>query len=67
MNKKLIDELPSSFKDCFPINVSFVEGIDINPMINEELKFVTSDFYNTKKMACYSFYKPSFLRKNYGK
>jgi hypothetical protein len=63
----LIDKIPIFFKDSLPINTYFVKGIINKPFKNKQLKFAKSDFYNTQKMACYNFYKPSFLRKTYDK
>ena len=63
MKNTLINKIPILFKNTLPINVYFVEGIEKKPFKNKQLKFAKSDFYNTGKMACYNFYKPSFLRK----
>ena len=60
MSQILIKKLPNLFKDSFPINVSFVKGIDISPLKNEQLKFVNSDFYNTKKWHVIVFINPHF-------
>lgn len=65
MNEKLIDEIPDVFKNSLPVSVCFVTGITMEPYKNKQLKFANSDFYNTRKMACYNLYKPSFLRKTY--
>jgi hypothetical protein len=63
MEDILIDKISIPFKNTLPISVYFVKGITKQPFVNKELKFAKSNFYNTKKMACYNFYKPSFLRK----
>lgn len=61
MSDKLIDQIHSEFKDKLPINVFFVEGKENEPIKNVDLAFVSSDFHQTQKMRCNSFYKPAFL------
>ncbi len=63
MNTVLINKIPSDLKNSLPVNVFFVKGITIESYRNKNLFFANSEFYNTKKMSCYNFYKPSFLRK----
>lgn len=63
MNIILIDIIPNEIKASLPANVFFVKGITNEPYKNKQLSFAKSEFYNTNKMSCYSFYKPSFLRK----
>ncbi len=59
--KKLIEEIPHEFKDSLPVNVFFAKGKNTSPIKRNDLVFVSSHLYNTKKMRCYNFYKPAFI------
>lgn len=61
MSKKLVEEVPASFKDKLPVNVFFVEGKEQEAVRQEGLVFASSDFYITRSMRCYNFYKPAIL------
>lgn len=61
MKNKLINHIESEFIDKLPINVFFVEGKENQPIKNIDLAFVASDFHQTQKMRCNSFYKPAFI------
>ena len=61
MNEILANKIPQEFKNSIPIASFFVEGKENEPIKKTNLAFACSDFYNTKKMRCFAFYKPAFL------
>lgn len=63
MENTLIEKIPESFKNSLPINVYFVKGFVNEPLKNKQLRFAKSEFYNSSRMACYNFYKPTFFIK----
>ena len=62
MEIKLYNRISIESLDSLPICVYYVEGIINEPFINKQLKFVKSKFYNTHKLSCYNFHKPSILK-----
>ncbi len=61
MEKKISNVVPIDFIDCLPVFIFFVKGIENVPRVNSNLLYACSKLYNTKKMKCYGFYKPSIL------
>jgi hypothetical protein len=62
MKQLLNNRVPENLLDSLPIFIFFVEGHKIKKLINENLSYSKSDYYNTNKMCCVSFYKPVFLK-----
>ena len=61
MNKILVEKIPLEFKESVQIAAFFIKGSSNEPIKRRDLAFVSSSFYNTRKMRCFDFYKPAFL------
>jgi len=57
-----IDVVPKDFSDKLPVSVFFTKGYPLNnDVVKVNMFFVPSDFYMTRKMNCFTLYKPSIL------
>jgi hypothetical protein len=68
MKNILVNKVKTTIKNTLPVNAYFIEGVK-KIISNEQpkLKFAKSKFYNTQMMACYTLYKPTFLKNTYDK
>ncbi len=57
---KLIDRIPKEYKNKLPASIYFAEKRNVVIKVNS-LHYAKSKLYNTDKMRCYLYYKPSFL------
>ncbi len=57
---KIINKIPNEYKDKLPASIFFVEKKNVVVQLNN-LHYAKSKLYNTDKMRCYVYYKPSIL------
>lgn len=58
--KIIRDVIPEEYVDRFPASIFYVREKNTTIKV-DTLHYAESKLYNTKKMRCYSYYKPVFL------
>ncbi|CAM2826403.1 hypothetical protein SAMN05444355_11183 [Flavobacterium frigoris] len=65
MSYKIKTIIKGVSKIALPVIAECSEGFKVNKSLNEENiinEYSVSNFYQTAKMTCYSFYKPQYIK-----